>query len=174
MRRALVIGALGAFVLLLAACDRTDPIYYVDGARPSPGVNTQRKAVPDSEYVKGCVPWSQERPDVYICASVAEGWTPPPPPGSYADYKAVCDEAAKAVEEQALSLEDRYRLRVPPVVDVQTCDAGGMLHGDWLVKFGLANADEVQPYRSANLLRFDPSSDAPTVVVLSKDPWPTR
>jgi hypothetical protein len=47
-----------------------------------------------------------------------------------------------------------------------------MLHGNWLVKFGLANAEEVRPYRSAALLRFDPSSDALTVVVLSKDPWP--
>jgi hypothetical protein len=36
MRRALVSGALGAFVLLLVACNRTDPTYYVDGARPSP------------------------------------------------------------------------------------------------------------------------------------------
>jgi hypothetical protein len=149
MRRTLVIGAPGAVALLLVVCGRTDPSYYVDGARPSPGANTRRSPVQDSEYQKGCVPWSEERPDVYICAPVPEGWTPPPPPGSYADYPAVCDDAAKAFEGQGLSLADRYQLRFAPVVDVETCGAAGMLHGEWQVRFGLANAEDVQPYRSA-------------------------
>jgi hypothetical protein len=83
-----------------------------------------------------CVPWSEERPDVYICAPVPEGWTPPPPPGSYADYPAVCDDAAKAFEGQALSLAERYQLRFAPAVDVETCGAAGMLHGSG--KSGLA------------------------------------
>jgi len=172
MRRALVSGALGTFVLLLVACNRTDPTYYVDGARPSPGVNARQSPVPDDEYQKGCVPWSEERADVYICAPVPEGWTPPPPPGSYAEYPAVCDDAATAFEGQALSLADRYQLRVPPVVDVETCGAAGMLDGEWQVRFGLTNAEDVQRYRSATLLDLDPSSDAPSLVSLSKDPWP--
>jgi hypothetical protein len=173
MPRTLIIGALGVVALLLVACDRTDPTtYYVDGARPSPGANTRRSPVPDSEYQKGCVPWSEERPDVYICAAVPEGWMPPAPPGSYADYAAVCDDAAKAFEGQALSLAERYQLRLAPVVDVETCGAAGMLDGEWQVRFGLANAEDVQPYRSATLFGFDPSSDAPSPFSLSKDPWP--
>ena len=169
MNRLVPVLAVAAW--LLVGCDGTEPTYYVDGARPSPGANEQ-PVVSQGEYVKGCVPWSEERPDLHICAPVPEGWSPPPPPGSYADYKAVCDEAAKAVEDQASSLADRYQLRSAPVVDVGTCGAGGMSNGRWLVKFGPANADDVRPYRSAELFGFDPSSTEPFLVTLSKHPWP--
>lgn len=87
-------------------------------------------------------------------------------------HPAVCDDAAKAFEGQALSFADRYQLRFAPVVDVETCGAAGMLHGEWQVRFGLANVEDVQPYRSATLFGFDPSSDAPSPFSLSRDPWP--
>lgn len=162
----------------MAACDRGEPLYYVDGARPSPGVNTARTPVPHDEYVEGCVPWSEDRPDVYVCGPVPEGWAPAPPPGTYADYGEVCDAAARVVDDQGATLMATYQLAAAPKADVESCGAAGIgseLEGRWLIRFGLANPQEVRPYRSASLFGFRPASEDPRSVIvrLSKRPWPT-
>jgi hypothetical protein len=44
----------------------------------------------------------------------------------------------------------------------------------WLVKFGLANPDEVRPYVSAWVveLELDAAGGGSAAVVLREDPWP--
>ena len=189
--RHLMVGGLIAFLSVVACgcvsrpadpgshSPSDDPIYYVDGARPSPGVN-EGSPVPQSEYRKGCVPWSEERPDVFVCAPVEEGFEPAPPPGGYGDYPQVCDAAAAIFEAHANDLVDEYALPSVPQVELSTCGAGGLGSKDenrWSVKFGLA--ETVGQYSSALIPQLD--MDAPTgtpqegpgvIVVLSETPWP--
>jgi hypothetical protein len=186
--RHLVVGGLMA-LLSAVACGRVsdsaspaspsdDPIYYVDGARPSPGVN-EASPVPQSEYIKGCVPWSEERPDYFVCAPVEEGFEPAPPPGGYADYPEVCDAAAAVFETHAKGLVDEYALTSVPQVELSTCGAGGLGSKDenrWLVRFGLA--EMVGKYSSALIPQLDMDAQTDStqglgvIVVLSETPWP--
>ena len=127
--------------------------------------------------MEGCVPWSDDRPDVYVCAPVPEGWEPAPPPGTYADYGEVCDAAARIVDLQGPTLMATYDLATAPKVDVESCGAAGMgsaQEGRWLVRFGLANLQGIRPYKSASLFGFVPASGDPrsVIVTLSKRPWP--
>lgn len=69
-----VAGSTVIWALGLGACDRGEPTYYVDGARPFPGASSGKTLKPDRQYEEGCVPWSADRPDVLICAPVPEGW----------------------------------------------------------------------------------------------------
>jgi len=179
----LVSAVVGA-VLGLAACGgfrsgtvvgdgaTPSPVYYVDGARPLPGAE-------DSDTGEGCVPWSPERTDVDVCGPIPEGFEPAPPPGNYADYPALCDEAARIFDERAEGLVQAYGLRAPPRIAVQSCGAAGKgskEDGRWLAKFGLANAGDVSPYRSAWVMNLTTGgvSELPVTVVLREDPWPVK
>ena len=126
----------------------SEPVYYVDGARPSPGLN-EGPALPDTEYQEGCVPWSKERPDVYICGPIAESFKPPPPPGDYADYPDVCEAAAAIVVARTRDLMSRYDLLSVAEIEVMSCGAGGIgseQDGTWMAKFGLVNLHDSAPY----------------------------
>jgi hypothetical protein len=156
-----------------------DPIYYVDGARPDPNVNDGRE-LPDVEYLQGCVQWSSERPDVYICETVPESYRPAPAPGGYADYSAVCDAAAQVFAAHAAQLVEIRGLPTLPIIDIMSCGAAGLGTAQekrWIVKFALANAQDVLPYRSViiqGLVFGDVVSDKgpPVLVRLSGAPWP--
>lgn len=152
-----------------------EPIYYVDGARPSPGLN-EGLELPDSEYLKGCVPWSKERPDVHICGPIADSFEPPPPPGGYADYPDVCDAAAQIFNERAEEIMLANGLDTPPSIDALSCGAAGLgsnEEGRWMTKFGLANPQDVPPYLSAVIPSFTLHGDGGSVAVfLSETPWP--
>jgi hypothetical protein len=173
-------------LLSLVACGRVsegpgsaspsdNPVYYVDGARPSPGLN-EGVELPDSEYLKGCVPWSKERPDVHICGPIADSFEPPPPPGGYSDYPDVCDAAARLFNERAEGIQSANGLDSPPTIDVKTCGAAGLgsnAEGRWMVKFGLANPEAVPPYLSADIQSFTLEADGSSVgIFLSETPWP--
>lgn len=110
-----------------------------------------------------------------ICEPVPEGWEPPPPPGTYADYSEVCDAAALVVESQGSALMTSYGLPAVPTIDLETCGAGGMHEGRWLVRFGLSNRHDVRPYKSAELWNFNPGSGGSDTirVRLSEGPWPS-
>jgi hypothetical protein len=156
----------------------SEPVYYVDGARPSPGLNVG-PALSDAEYQKGCVPWSAQRPDVYICGPIPATFRPPPPPGDYADYPDVCEAAAAIVTAQAEELALSYDLFGVPAVDVKTCGAGGLgseQAGTWVAKFGLVNLQDVTPYMSVVVRNFsvDGTSKGEVQVMLSRDPWPSE
>ena len=145
-------------------------MYYVDGARPSPGAE-------DSDTGEGCVPWSPDRPDVHICGEVEEGFTPAPTPGGYADYKQVCDQAAQVFQERVKDLVRLCGLEATPAIDLASCGAGGRgsaQENRWLVKFALANADEVSPYRSAWVveLELDAAEGGSAEVALQESLWP--
>lgn len=74
--------------------------YFVDGARPSPGAGTG--TFKDGEQPPGCVPYSADREDVYICgANVPSNYTPPPKP--YAD-SGICSAALDWVDSRRAEL----------------------------------------------------------------------
>jgi hypothetical protein len=135
-----------------SAPDLHRPVYYVDGARPSPDAE-------DSDDDEGCVPYSEERPDIHICGrgDLPDSWTPAPPPGSYSDYPAVCEAAAWIFDDRADELMSVYGLSTPPMIDGQICGARGLgseEEGRWRARFGLVNSDDVAPYKSVTVTSF--------------------
>lgn len=139
----------------------SEPQYYVEGARPSPGADTGVEpasgAIPD-----GCVPWSNERPDVVVCGAVPPGWEPPPAAGDAVTYPDVCSVAAAVFASQAPALAQRYDLDTVPVLDTATCAAvgvGGSGEGTWRVTYSLGSASQVGGYQVAEIwnLRLDAS-----------------
>lgn len=154
------------------------PVYYVDGATPSPGLN-EAPDMPSDKYLEGCVPWSRDRPDLYVCGPVADSFTPAPPPGDYADYPAACELAASIFQEWAPTLMANDGLSTLPVIDVASCGATGLgsaQEGRWMAKFALANAQDVSPYRSAVVRGFTLDAiqtERPVAVFLSEAPWGT-
>lgn len=65
-----------------------EPIYYVDGAHPTADIS--KPSAETDGAPEGCVPYSADRPDYYVCADLPPDWEPPPEP--YFD-KAICDAA---------------------------------------------------------------------------------
>jgi hypothetical protein len=175
--RIVVVGLAVLQSLALAACERDEPIYYVDGARPSPGANSG--VATEGQPPAGCVPWSSERRDVYVCGPVPDSFEPAPPPGDILDYPAVCDIGAAIFRKEAEALMVRNALSTLPVIDVASCGAAGLgsaQEGHWMAKFALANPKDVRPYRSVVLRNFtlDGSGDQRLAgVTLSEEPWPT-
>lgn len=153
-----------------------EPVYYVDGARPSPGLN-EGVQLSDTTYAEGCVPWSESRTDVLVCGPIDDSYKPPPPPGDYEDYPAVCDAASLIVAHFSKELSAAYELKVAPEADVKSCGAGGLgseQDATWQARFGLANVDDVAPYESVVVRGFvldGADGDVPTVY-LSEEPWP--
>lgn len=151
-----------------------EPIYYVDGARPSPGVNELEMT--GTQYQDLCVPWSKERPDVYVCGPVSDSFEPAPPPGGIADYPAVCDMAAAIVGERAETLMITNALSTLPVIDIASCGAAGLgsaQESRWMAKFALANAQDVPPYLSVVVRSFTldgSGGEGPLAVWLSEEP----
>jgi hypothetical protein len=149
------------------------PAYFVEGARPSPGAE-------DSEDDEGCVPYSGQRPDVHICGrgDLPDSWKPAPPPGDYSDYPAACDAAARIVDDRADELMSVYELSTPPIIDVQSCGAGGLGSEEedrWRARFGLVNSDDVPPYQSVTVTSFTlDAGDRPSPVRLSESRWPAE
>lgn len=169
---------------LLAACGESSamstaasdpsssPVYYVDGARPSPGLNTG-PALAEDEYDKGCVPWSKDRPDVLVCGPIDGSFVPPPAPGDYTDYPEVCEAAAKLFADQAVDLMTANGLTALPQIDTKTCGAAGLVNDRWLVKFGIANPADVSPFASAIVQGFKLGADPGSFFVhLLETPWP--
>lgn len=96
----------------------TESRYYVDGARPSP----HDEALPEDEYIEGCVSWSPERPGLLICGPVPDGYSPPLPPGFYPDVCSLAEveyTAERALQEASLSPAQLGR-EYPPI-DASTC-----------------------------------------------------
>lgn len=95
---AAVLGALVASVFGGYALGRSgssaQPEYYTEGVRPT--------REPGREYLEGegCVPYSPERPNVYICGEVPEGFAPGPPPGGFSDYPEICRLGYQAIATQ--------------------------------------------------------------------------
>jgi hypothetical protein len=110
------------------------PIYYVDGAMPSPGAE-------NSDNNEGCVQWSKERPDVWVCAPLPDpSFSPPPPPGDATDYPKVCAAAADIFNERAAFVMNANALKALPVIQESTCRAAGVGNssdGRWIAKFSL-------------------------------------
>jgi hypothetical protein len=73
--------------------DGAEPIYWVDGARPTFD-NSEPHSEEELDHL--CVPYSADRPDVKICGDVPGGWTPAPLP--YHDA-AICDSALRWMAE---------------------------------------------------------------------------
>jgi hypothetical protein len=72
-----------------------------------------------------------------------------------------------------------YGLSTPPSVDVESCGAAGLgskQEGRWMARFGLANRQDVGPYKSATVRDFTLGGDdaRPVPVSLSKEPWPVK
>ena len=115
---------------------RHEPVYFVDGARPEAGADSGI----ESEVADRCVQYSEERPDVQICGTVAPDWTPPPEP--YFEPN-VCQAALEWLAE-----------RHSPAVDPESCL---VIEGSatWDVVFVPANGGE-------NVhVPFDPTGTSP-------------
>jgi hypothetical protein len=70
-----------------------EPIYWVDGARPTMDVS---KPHTEDEIEELCVPYSPERPDLHICGDVPAGWAPAPEP--YFDDE-ICAAALRWIDQ---------------------------------------------------------------------------
>lgn len=122
-----------AFWLSAAAGQaQSPPVYWVDGARPTPipGLRVEGE---------GCVPYSANRPDISICdEGVPDGWKPPPKP--YFD-EAICDAAQKWLAEQRAVLEAAGESATEiesewPPEDASTCQVNETTNGaTWIVTF---------------------------------------
>jgi len=133
----------------------SSPIYYVDGAMPSPGAE-------NSDNNEGCVQWSKDRPDVWVCAPLPDAnFSPPPPPGDATDYPEVCEVAAQILKQNAKSLMDVYALQSLPAIDVSSCRASGIgnaREGRWMAKFWLetpvTSVTDAQVFVAAEIHNF--------------------
>jgi hypothetical protein len=96
-------------------------------------------------------------------------------PGPTPTTGRLCDAAALVVESQGSALMTSYGLSAAPKIDLETCGAGGMQEGRWLVRFGLSNRHDIRPNKSAELWNFNPGSDGSNTirVRLSEGPWPS-
>jgi len=185
---ALVVGGGAAWVRALGAGDGTpeaaepsptgEPVYYVEGARPSPGATERPAWVEDGEAPPGCVPYSPERPGAYVCGELPPGFEPPPPPGTAKDYPEVCAVAAKVIEEQAERLSRELQLASVFEIDPSGCAAWGMgpkSEGRWTASFPLVRpvvSAEGETYRTAVVWDFtlageNPETGGAPMIVLS-------
>jgi hypothetical protein len=123
--RIVVVGLAVLQSLALAGCERDEPIYYVDGARPSPGANSG--VATEGQPPAGCVPWSSERRDVYVCGPVPDSFEPAPPPGDILDYPAVCDIGAAIFRKEAEALMVRNAFQRSPSSTSQVAGPRGLV-----------------------------------------------
>ena len=121
--RLLIFAAvISAFFLLGTAPAQDEPPkgqFYVDGARST--------REPGRTYVEteGCVPYSPDRSDAYICGDIPEGWTPPARPGGPSQYPAICNLAEAQYEmdrqEAAKDLPPERLEEYYPRIDSSSC-----------------------------------------------------
>ncbi len=175
---AAAVRALGAADAGPGPSSSDQPVYYVEGARPSPGATERATWVTDGEAPPGCVPYSPERPDAYVCAELPPGFEPPPTPGTGEAYPEVCAVAARLVEERAERLSWERQLLSVFEIDPEGCVAWGMgpkSEGRWTASFPLVRPVESadgQTYRAAIVWDFtlagtNPRTGLPPVIVLS-------
>ncbi len=142
-RRKLALVALGGLALAciaagMAVAGGGDPVYWVDGAVPSPTRN---------DSLDGCVQYSADRPDVTICSpDVPRTYIPPPAP--YYDAT-ICSASLAFLRETEPNDADR--------ADPATCLVTETLNGPtWDVSF-----DPIKDFGARVHVPFDPSGEIP-------------
>lgn len=142
-----------------SATPTEEPVYYVEGARPSPGASKGAVWVEDGEAPPGCVPYSPDRGG-WVCGELPSGFEPPAPPGYFEDYPETCAVAKKIVEARAERVSRELQLPLVFEIDPDGCVAWGMGAGDegrWAARFPLAHevvSPEGEVYRTVVVWEF--------------------
>jgi hypothetical protein len=120
---------------ILRAPSQTDPVYYVDGARPLP----THGAVLDTALGDFCVPYSSEHRGLLICGEIPDDFVPASNPGPESRFPGICELALSRVEALGYPPVSPSSCWVTPTSSSPSTDdpAGA----EWLVTFNPSSPD---------------------------------